>query len=122
MTYTVLYDHNCPLCRQAVHRLQTWDRDGVLAYLPGGDDETRRRFPGISEAALADALHLVSPDGNVWAGAEAVEKLVDLLPGWRRARWLFRIPLARPVAAWMYRRMSAARFRLSCRDHCRSES
>lgn len=118
--HTVLFDGNCPICLGAVERLRAWDRDGALAFLPGGSPEARVRFPEIPPDALADALHMVAPDGRVWAGAEAVEELVGLLPGWRRLRWVFRIPLARPLAGWVYRRVAAARYRMLCQDHCGS--
>ena len=118
MAYTVLFDGNCPFCRRAVDRLRRWDDDGVLVFLPGDSAEARAQFPDIPLAALIHALHLVGPDGQVWVGSEAVEELVNLLPGWRRFGWLFRLPLARPLAAWVYRKVAATRYRLSCRDHC----
>lgn len=90
------------MCRRAVATLQAWDRAGRFAYVPFQDREAVARF-GIALPALAAAMHLVLPDGRVFAGADAVPEMLRLLPG---RRWLaagFRIPGVRPVARRVYR-------------------
>jgi predicted DCC family thiol-disulfide oxidoreductase YuxK len=77
------------------------------------------RFPWISRESLEESIHLVALDGRTWEGAGAVEMLVGILPGWRWASFLFRLPLARPAARRIYRWVARNRYRLSCGDHCR---
>jgi len=116
---TVLFDGECPLCRAAVERLKRWDPDGLLSFLPVQSREVGERYSGMSREALQESLHLVDRAGRAWAGSEAVEKLTEVLPGWRWARGFFRLPLARPLARRVYGWVARNRYRLSCEDHCR---
>jgi len=59
----------------------------------------------------------MGPPGRTWEGVGAVEALVRLLPGWRWAAWLFRIPAARPLARLAYRWIARERYLLGCDDH-----
>jgi predicted DCC family thiol-disulfide oxidoreductase YuxK len=101
---TVIYDGECGICQQSVDLLKRWDREQVLRYVPFQDEAAVARFR-IALPALAAAMHLVFPDGRVFAGADAAPELLRLLPG---KRWLavwFHIPgvmpLARRVYAWI---------------------
>ena len=117
--YTLLYDGSCPLCRKAVFRLEAWDREGRVELLPAQDPAAAERFPWLSEEALMDSIHLVGPENQTWEGAGAVEELAGLLPRWRWAAWLFRLPLVRSLGRRVYRWVARRRYRLSCDDHCR---
>jgi predicted DCC family thiol-disulfide oxidoreductase YuxK len=64
---------------------------------------------GIALPALAAAMHLVLPDGRVFAGADAVPELGKLLPGKWWWTWGFALPGVRPVARWAYRRIAERR-------------
>ncbi len=57
---------------------------------------------GIPLPALAAAMHLIRPDGRVFAGADAAPELLRLLPGKRWLAWAFRIPGVLPVARRVY--------------------
>lgn len=120
--YSLLYDGACPVCVSLVERVRRWDRLGALEFLPIGDPEASRLFPELSSEALQESLHLVGPGGRVWRGARAVEELTRILPPWRWAAPLFRIPLARPLAARVYRWVALNRFRLGCAGPCVPES
>ena len=104
---TVIYDGECGLCRESVTLLRRWDREHALHFLPFQDQAAVARF-GIALPALAAAMHLVLPDGRVFAGADAAPEILARLPG---KRWLaagFRVPgvmpLARRAYAWVARR------------------
>jgi len=101
---TLIYDGECGICTRSVALLRRWDREHVLQYVPFQDGARVERF-GIALPALAAAMHLILPDGRVYAGADAAPELLRLLPG---KRWLaapFRVPgvppLARRVYAWI---------------------
>lgn len=105
---TVIYDGECGICRQSVDLLKRWDREQVLRYVPFQDEAAVARFR-IALPALAAAMHLVFPDGRVFAGADAVPELLRLLPG---KRWLavwFRVPGVRPLARRLYAWIAARR-------------
>lgn len=101
---TVIFDGACGICRQSVDLLRRWDREQVLRYVPFQDEAAVARF-GIALPALAAAMHLVLPDGRVYAGADAAPQLLRLLPGKRWLAWPFAVPgvlpLARRVYAWI---------------------
>ena len=105
---TLIYDGECGICRQVVEWLQRWDREHRLRYVPFQDEGAVARF-GIALPALAAAMHLVFPDGRVYAGADAVPELGKLLPGKRWWAWGFAVPGVRPVARRVYRRIAERR-------------
>jgi predicted DCC family thiol-disulfide oxidoreductase YuxK len=105
---TVIYDGECGICQQSVDLLKRWDREQVLRYVPFQDEAAVARFR-IALPALAAAMHLVLPDGRVFAGADAAPELLRLLPG---KRWLavwFRVPGVMPLARRVYARIAARR-------------
>jgi predicted DCC family thiol-disulfide oxidoreductase YuxK len=116
--WTVLYDGDCNFCRRTVRRLQRLDRDDRLALVPYQDREVAEFFAWLSRDALEDSLHVVSPAGEVWTGARAVERLVPLLRGGRVPALIFRLPLVRPLADRVYRWIARNRHRLGCGEHC----
>jgi predicted DCC family thiol-disulfide oxidoreductase YuxK len=104
---TLIYDGECGFCREWVDRVRRWDREHRVATVPFQDERRVAAF-GITLPALAAAMHLVLPDGRVFAGADAAPELLRLLPGKRWLAWAFRVPGVLPVArrayAWIARR------------------
>jgi predicted DCC family thiol-disulfide oxidoreductase YuxK len=104
---TLIYDGACGFCRDAVGLVGRWDREHRVTLVPFQDEAKLAQF-GLPLPALAAAMHLVLPDGRVFAGADAAAALLQLLPG---KRWLARVfavpgvlPVARRVYAWIARR------------------
>jgi lipase maturation factor 1 len=112
---TLIYDGECGFCRAAVDRVRRWDREQRLALIPLQDVARVAAF-GIPLTALAAAMHLVLPDGRVFAGADAAPELLRLLPGKRWLAWLWRLPGVPPLARWVYAWI-AARRRCLVRGH-----
>jgi predicted DCC family thiol-disulfide oxidoreductase YuxK len=106
----LVYDGECGFCRHWVDRMRRWDRRHVLAVIPF-QDQARVAALGLPLPALAAAMHLVLPDGRVFAGADAVAELLRLLEGKRWLAWPFRLPGVLPLA----RRVYAA---IARRRHC----
>ena len=98
---TLIYDGACGICQQAVALLKRWDREHVLRFVPFQDEVAVARF-GVALPALAAAMHLILPDGRVYAGADAVPELLRRLPGKRWLAPLFRIPGVLPIARRIY--------------------
>jgi predicted DCC family thiol-disulfide oxidoreductase YuxK len=108
MQPTLIYDGECGLCRTWVDRVRRWDREHRLAALPL-QDRTRVAAFGITLPALAAAMHLVLPDGRVFAGADAAPELLRLLPGKRWLARAFGIPGVLPLARRVYARIARRR-------------
>jgi predicted DCC family thiol-disulfide oxidoreductase YuxK len=104
---TLVFDGTCGFCRDTVRLVARWDRAGRLVLVPF-QDAGQVAALGLAPPAVAAALHLVLPDGRVFAGADAVAELLRLLPGLGWAARAFAIPGVRPVArrvyAWVARR------------------
>lgn len=60
-------------------------------------DRVARRSPGLNREVLVQAVHLLSPEGNVWAGFEAVRRLAIILP----ALWPLLPGLCTPGASFL---------------------
>lgn len=105
------------MCLGWVERLRRWDREGLLSFVPFQDPEVPARFPWIPPEAYERALQVVAPDGRTWEGAGAGELLAHLLPGGGPLALLFRLPLARPMADAVYRRVAARRHGSGCELH-----
>jgi predicted DCC family thiol-disulfide oxidoreductase YuxK len=104
---TVIYDGDCGMCRDAIRLLRRWDRAGALRYV-AFQDAASQGF-GIPLPALAAALHLVLPDGRVFAGADAAPEIAKLLPGKRWLGYLYEVPGIRPLARRVYASLAARR-------------
>jgi len=107
-TPTLIYDGECDFCRQAVELIRRWDREQVLRFVPFQDGAAVARF-GIGLPALAAAMHLVLPDGRVYAGADAAPEVLRLMPGKRWLAPLFRVPGVLPLARRVYACIAARR-------------
>lgn len=105
---TLIYDGECDICQQAVARLRRWDREHALRFVPFQDGAAVTAF-GIELPALAAAMHLILPDGRVFAGADAVPELLRLFPGKRWFAPLFWIPGVLPIARRIYAWIAARR-------------
>src|SRR5690242_9560273 len=104
---TLIYDGACGFCREAVDLVARWDREHRVTLVPF-QDETKVAAFHLPQPALAAAMHVVLPDGRVFAGADAAAALLPLLPGKRWLGPVFTVPgvlpLARRVYAWIARR------------------
>ncbi len=99
---TLIYDAGCGFCRRWVARLKRWDRRNRVHILPLQDPGS----PALARRPreeLARAVHLVRPDGAVFAGAWAARELLGYLPGGWLPGALLRLPGAMAVAERVYR-------------------
>jgi predicted DCC family thiol-disulfide oxidoreductase YuxK len=118
--YTVVYDGACRVCTRLVALLRQWDRAGELELIPFQDTTVLDRFPWIPPEAYAEAMQLVGPGGRTLQGADAVERLLQILPFGGALGWAFRIPGFGPVFSRFYRWFATNRYRFGCGEHCQS--
>jgi predicted DCC family thiol-disulfide oxidoreductase YuxK len=110
--WTLIYDGDCQFCRRQVDRLRRRDRRGRIEAVPFQTADLARF--GIELPAAEDAMHLVTPTGTVWRGAEAARETFRLLPFARPLVWLFRAPGAMFAAERVYRWVARRRHRFGC--------
>lgn len=68
---TLIFDGDCGFCRHWINR---WQRaaGGAIEMIPYQDPDVPKRFPKISRADCAKAVHFIEPDGRISSAAEAV--------------------------------------------------
>jgi predicted DCC family thiol-disulfide oxidoreductase YuxK len=111
-TWVLLYDGDCAFCRRQVGFIERHDAEGRIEAVPF--QEADLGDYGVTRQAAADAMHLVSPAGDVWSGAAAAREVLKLLRWLRPLAWLFYLPGAMFVAERVYRWIARRRHRFGC--------
>ena len=122
-TLYVVYDAECELCTGAVRQLTgVRGTRAELRFVPlqALENEREREAPdpsGLPESparldpdALRDKLHVVQADGAVFAGAEAIVRIMRELPGWRMLSGIYRVPGMKRAADAAYRYVARRRY------------
>lgn len=82
----VLFDSDCPLCTFQMKSLTWLDWFHRVAFIPIADARSARVAPDLTREDLMEAIHCVTPEGEIHRGARAIRFL-----GWR-------LPLLVPVS------------------------
>ena len=96
----LLFDGDCGFCRRWIQR---WKQMTGNRLDYAASQEAGGRFPEIPKEAFARSVQLVTPDGEVFEGAEAVFRSLALGGHPVPLALYRRIPGARPVAELLYR-------------------
>src|SRR5205807_2308440 len=83
--YIVLYDGLCPFCTRQSKRLTRLARPGLVEVVNFQEPDVLETFPGLTYESCMKAMHLVTPDGRVFRGAEAI---VQALATRRLLAWI----------------------------------
>src|SRR4030042_7009211 len=111
----LIYDGECPVCQGAADWIRARSGPDDFEFLSCHSEDLPRRFPTVEKSACLKAMHLVLPDGKVFAGEQAVPEILLRLKGWRWAVALFRLPGAGILSRAFYRWFAARRHRISRR-------
>jgi len=105
----VFYDAACEFClrlaRRAEHVLGS--RGLLLEPLQTSDAAARLK---IAPTALMEQMHLLTADGRVFGGADAVVEIARRIWWARPLAWLARVPGMRRVMRSLYARVAANRY------------
>ena len=105
--YTMLYDGRCRFCTAQAEMVRSYNDAALIDVVDMNNPDILARFPQITPADTQRELHLVSPDGTLYRGAEAVRETLLRLPSLRGLGELMRIPgamlFARPIYAFVAR-------------------
>jgi len=83
-SYIVLYDGQCEICQACISWLKALDRDNQTLAVPISAEALSHLDCPFSLDACLRQLHVVSPDGQLFVGWDAVARLARLFP----ATWL----------------------------------
>ncbi|HEY3400909.1 MAG TPA: DUF393 domain-containing protein [Geothrix sp.] len=82
----LFYDGGCGLCRGAVRFVARRDRSGRIHFAPLEGETFRRVVPAASRHGLPDSLVVLTPEGDMLTGSNAMIGLLRRMgPPWR---WL----------------------------------
>jgi predicted DCC family thiol-disulfide oxidoreductase YuxK len=99
---TVFFDGACPLCRREIAHYRKLDRAAALDFV----DVSAEGAPTPADLTRQQAMarfHVRARDGSIVSGAAAFVEVWALLPGWRWAARLARLPGVVPLLELGYR-------------------
>jgi predicted DCC family thiol-disulfide oxidoreductase YuxK len=110
--YVLVYDGLCKFCTAGSRRFVGWmgrvETERLDFQQPGALD----RFPGVTHDACMKAMQLVTPDGRVYQGAEAVARALATRRIVGRLAYIYYGPGLRQLLDWLYGRVAANRYRI----------
>ena len=114
----VVYDENCPFCRDQVRRLARWDGQQRLSFLSLHDPLVAERYPDLSHEELMEQMHVVTHTGRRYGGAAAVRYLTRRLPRLWLLAPLLHLPFSLPLWQWAYRQVAKRRYGSNAEQDC----
>ena len=85
---------------------------GTVVRVSNKDEAGMARLPERARAGIGGALQLVSPDGEVASGAEAVNRALATRGVWRLVTWTYWVPGIKQVCDWMYGVVARNRYKI----------
>lgn len=114
---TVIYDGHCGMCSSGATLLKKIDWLNNFTYIPYQDLALYIRYPKLNPAACEQALHVIMPDGEIIAGANAIRAVLWRTPLTFLVAWVLMLP---PLP-WVFRKLYPviAKNRYLISDRCR---
>lgn len=112
----LVYDGLCPLCTRSVRWVQFFDRANRVEPVDFNNVDPGTVHPSLDHERCMEAMQLVTPDGDVYAGYYAFRKLTCRLPLLWPLAVLLAIPGVAFVGVRVYRFIAAHRPRAACPD------
>lgn len=113
----VLYDGACPRCRASIALVSAADPDRVVEPIDLTAVDVKSIHPSLTTEACMASMHLVTRDGRVSAGFDAVATLARWLPMAWPLGVLAAIPGVAPLGRRVYAAIAASRPRdVPCTD------
>lgn len=109
----VLYDGQCRFCTSSAKKLVRLAGKSRVDTLSFQDEGVIERFPGLTYDALMKRMHVVTPDGRVYAGAEAVTRVLAELPIMGKLAFGYYVPGIRQLAELAYDTVAKNRYRIA---------
>ena len=112
---TVLYDGNCRLCMATVERLRGIGSRASLRFislqeLDGRDAPAMPAIGDIPQERLMERMHAIDGEGRVYAGSDAVVRILRTVPYFGFAGWLYRLPGMSRLGDAVYRYVARRRY------------
>lgn len=99
---TVYYDGACPLCRAEIGHYKACRGADAVSFVDVSQPDADAGADLPREAALA-RFHVRDAHGRLVSGAAGFATLWSVLPGWRPAARIARLPVIRGILELAYR-------------------
>ena len=109
----LIYDGQCAICQGSVGWVRRLDWRHRFELLDAHDPSVARRFPELAPAALMSAIHLITPEGTILTGYDAVRYQVRFLPLLAWLTPILRLPIMDRWGPRLYGLVARNRYRLN---------
>lgn len=110
--HVVLFDGHCNFCIAQSRNLLALARPNAIEMRDFQLPDVLTRFPGLTHEQCMQAMHLVTPQGNVYRGFEAAVRAVATRPIIGPLAYAYYVPGIRQLCDIAYRWIAARRYRL----------
>lgn len=118
--YLVFYDGHCRLCTDSVRMLRQMDPSEEVQFINIQNAETLAQYPQIDPIAAQGQMHVITPDGRVFGGFDAIVALIPAFPSLRVFGPILRGPVMRQLGEKVYRWVAKNRYRIAGTNGCQS--
>jgi len=114
--FTLVYDSDCGPCMSFSNVVGFIDAKHAIGRVGLAEADASGLLDALPPQVRHTSFHLVSPDGEVWSGANAFPTLLGLLPGgWPASEVLSRNAAAFRLSAFVYSVLARLHDKGSCR-------
>jgi predicted DCC family thiol-disulfide oxidoreductase YuxK len=116
--HVLIYDGLCRFCTAGARRFVRWMGGAGAELVDFQRHGALARFPGLSHDECMKAMQLITPDGRVYRGAEALARALLTRRIVGALAYLYYLPGLRQSLDWLYARVAANRYRImgECKD------
>lgn len=91
--HLLFFDATCSLCRNAIKKIQSWDKKQLFFFAPLDSDLAKKFFEEHKNLKHSDSLILIEKfpthKKRIWLRGRAVLRILWLLGGWRKLPGFF---------------------------------
>lgn len=116
----VFYDGDCAMCKAMAASWSARDTPNSIEFLAFQGVDLGPIDPRLNNQDCERAMHLLTGDGRLFVGYDAVVKILSYLPRYRFIERYLRLPGVTNIGRLIYRQIAKRRKRkFHCDDSCR---
>lgn len=113
----LIYDGQCGFCRQQVESLKKLvGQNAPLAYESFHTPGILAQFPKLTYDECMKEIKLVTPEGEILGGAQAIFYALSLNPIFLPLRWIYPIPGLKQIIDFVYQSIAKNRYKIQMKD------
>ena len=116
--YVIFYDGRCRFCTNSKQTVERLPARADLFFVDTQDAGLMSRFPMVEPRAAQGQMFVLSPDGSLSGGFDAIVSLLPALSGLRALRPVLAAEPVRQIGRRLYRWVARNRYRLGGMAPC----